>query len=334
MLTAIAENERPRGSPNQLPSRSPQVSVIIPAYNASQCIAEALASVFAQTFNNYEVIVVNDGSPDSEELESVLAQNWSRIKYIKQDNRGAASARNTALKVAMAPFVAFLDADDVWLPQFLEEQVQFIGSDGGSDLVYTDAYLFGDPSFEGVTYSATAPSRGRVNSESLLNLRCNVITSGVLARTALILAVGMFDERLRRAHDFDLWLRLARSGARLSYQRKVLLRHRVVMSGLSGDAVSRCKRAVEVFQHIRANHDLTTRERELVDKTLRRLRGDLALEIGKARLMKKDFVDALDSFKEAKSLRRSWKLVIVCLGLRIAPNLLWRVYQARSIPVC
>src|SRR5262245_33441277 len=96
--------------------QSPSVSVIIPAYNIAPFIAEALESVLAQTFTDYEIIVVNDGSPDTEELERVLAPYLSRIRYFKQENQGAGAARNAGLNVATGEYVAFLDGDDVWYP--------------------------------------------------------------------------------------------------------------------------------------------------------------------------------------------------------------------------
>src|ERR1044071_9453875 len=105
------------------PNRSPLVSVIVPAYDVAEFIAEALDSVLAQTFDDYEIIVINDGSPDTKDLERALAPYLSRIVYIKQENRGVSAARNTGIKAARGSLIAFLDADDTWLPNYLEVQV-------------------------------------------------------------------------------------------------------------------------------------------------------------------------------------------------------------------
>src|SRR5580704_11335265 len=105
---------------------SPAVSVIVPAYNTAEFIAETLDSVFQQTFTNSEVIVVNDGSPDTEKLEAVLEPFRHRIVYLKQENRGLSGARNTAIRKARGEFLAFLDSDDMWLPKYLETQVDFL----------------------------------------------------------------------------------------------------------------------------------------------------------------------------------------------------------------
>jgi glycosyltransferase involved in cell wall biosynthesis len=99
------------------------VSVIVPAYNTSAYIGETLESIFAQTYRDYEVIVINDGSPDTEELERVLNQFQRRIRYIRQENRGLAGARNRGISYAAGEFLAFPDRDDLWFPDFLLEQL-------------------------------------------------------------------------------------------------------------------------------------------------------------------------------------------------------------------
>src|SRR5947209_18801381 len=116
--------ERQRAVEGRRADDAPAVSVIIPAYNAAQYIGEALDSVFAQTFTDYEVIVVNDDSPDTAELERALAPYRERVVYIKQENRGPGGARNTAILKARGECVALLDSDDVWLPTFLAEQME------------------------------------------------------------------------------------------------------------------------------------------------------------------------------------------------------------------
>src|SRR5215471_7095493 len=101
--------------------KGPSVSVVMPAYLAADYIGVALESVFNQTFQDYEVIVVNDGSPDCDNLEKVLAPYQDRITYIKQSNGGCSSARNRGLSVARGHWVAFLDTDDYWEPEYLAE---------------------------------------------------------------------------------------------------------------------------------------------------------------------------------------------------------------------
>lgn len=146
---------------NDHTSRRPAVSVIIPAYNAAQYVGEALESVFAQTFADYEVIVVNDGSPDTDELERVLAPYMERTTYLKQENRGPSGARNTGIERARGKYVALLDSDDLWLSDYLTKQVALLDADPELDLVYSDALIFGDSTLAGRTFMEMAPSRGQ-----------------------------------------------------------------------------------------------------------------------------------------------------------------------------
>lgn len=316
--------------PQQVQSETlPIVSVIIPAYNAAKYIGEAVDSVFDQTLTNHEVIVVNDGSPDTEELESVLKRYPVSLRYIKQANRGAAAARNTGLRAARGEFVAFLDADDKWLPNFLEKQVELLKL-SEADLVYADALLTGESPLAGRTFMELEPSRGEVTPEKLLAVEVTVLTSTVLARKAPILEVGLFDESLRRGQDFDLWWRLAKAGIRFAYQREVLAHHRILESGLSGNIISQLKRTLAVLEAIKTRADLTATEDAALNLNLNRTLGELAVETGKERLLGKDFSGALQSFQEAKRFRQSWKLTLVCFGLRLAPETVWHFYYGRN----
>ena len=138
----------------------PAVSVIIPAYRASRDIADALASVFSQTFTDFEVVVVDDGSPDAAELEAAVAPFRDRIRFIVQPNRGAGAARNTAIRASTGRLLAFLDADDRWTADFLARQVALIESDRRLALVYCDARLSGDSPLAGRRFMENAPSDG------------------------------------------------------------------------------------------------------------------------------------------------------------------------------
>ena len=307
-------------------SLKPIVSIVMPAYKVAPYIGETLESVLAQTFTDYEVIVVNDGSPDSEALERVLEPFRDRIHYIRQENHGAGAARNAGLRASRGEFIAFLDADDLWLPNYLDEQLKFIQSDD-YDLVYSDALLFGDSPISGRTYMQTSPSNGQVNFKSLVHYECNLITSGVLARRQPILEVGLFDEQIRNGQDFDLWLRLVRDGAHLAYQRKVLLRYRCHDDSLSStDPVDKILRQLRLFERIVQTYDLTPSEQAEVDRVVEKLNAEMEFEIGKAQFAKGNFSEACWRLKKANDFQRSWKVHAIILLMRIAPRLLQRVH--------
>ncbi len=308
-------------------SEKPLISVIIPAYNASEFIGETLDSIFAQTFTNFEVILINDGSPDTADLERVLQGYASNLCYLKQENQGAAAARNTGLRAANGEFIAFLDADDTWLPTFLEKQMEFL-QNSNADFVFCDALLVGDTSLAGRTFMQMQPSRGAATPENLLSVKVTVLTSTVVARKSPIFEVGLFDETIRRGHDFDLWLRLAKHGTRFAYHGDVLARHRIVESGLSGGTISQLERTLAVIEAIKVK-GLTASEHQALQFNMKRTLRELALENGKAKLICRDFDGARKYFNEARKFRHSWKLLLVCLALRVSPDILRHIYRRR-----
>jgi glycosyltransferase involved in cell wall biosynthesis len=316
-------------SPAEISSAAaPTVSVIIPAYNAAEYIGEALKSVLNQTFQSHEIIIINDGSPDTDELERELQMHRASIRYLKQENRGAAAARNTGLREATGEFIAFLDADDTWLPTFLEDQLELLKG-SRAQIVYSDAVLVGDSHMARRTFMELQPSTGSVTPESLLDGTVTVLTSTVLASRKLVFDAGLFDESIKRGHDFDLWLRMARIGAQFAYQSKVLAHHRILENSLSGDTISQLERTLAVLRKIESKGQLTASEKAAFNSTLNRTLAQLAIEKGKEKLLVKDFNGAARSFEEARRLKDSWKLKASCMALRIAPSVLWRLYQRR-----
>ena len=307
----------------------PAVSVIIPLYNVAEFIAETLNSVFSQTFQNFEVICVNDGSPDTKALEEAMASHLGRVKYVKQENRGAGAARNTALNLARGEYVAFLDGDDAWLPTYLEQQMAI--ADEGYDLVYANALLIGDSVWAGKTYMDRDPSEGPCTFEALIGERCLVITSGVIARRKLILDVGGFDESLRNSQDFDLWVKLAKhANARMTYQRKVLLKHRVHAGSLASDAIKSVEGELRVLYNVREWPDLSKRERETLERTIALRNASVSVDRGKRALMNGEFDVAAQAFQLANNYYRSFKLRGVLFLLRFAPRLLRTAYRTRA----
>jgi len=303
----------------------PKVSIIIPAYNVAEFIGETLDSVAAQKFRDYEVIVVNDGSPDTVAFERAIRQHRENIIYIKQPSLGAGAARNTAISQARGEIIAFLDGDDIWMPDFLASQIAFLGR--GFDMVYCDAQQFGMRSVLRKTFMETAPSKGEVTPSSLLDFQCNVITSGTLAFRSAITSAGMFENERTRAEDFHLWVRMTKNGAKIGYQEKVLLKYRVHLDSLSGDTVSRVTREIDVFNRIKSSVPLTDDEMDIVERRIAGLQADLQVEYGKAFLLKEEFANAHHAFAEANRHRHSLKLTGITWLARLAPRLLLNHYK-------
>jgi glycosyltransferase involved in cell wall biosynthesis len=232
------------------------------------------------------------------------------------------------VREAHGEFVAFLDGDDLWMPDYLEKQLGFMRA-GGYDLAYADARLFGDSPVAGKTYMQTAPSRGPVTFLTLVRNECNVITSGVVARRVALVDAGLFEESLRNAQDFELWTRLARRGARLAYQRKVLLRYRCRENSLSGDIINQLARELRVYRHIADTYDLTATERAELARVMELQRGNLELAEGKLRLLRGRFDEARTSLERAHSVLGGWKLRAAVVLVRVAPRLLRRLAERR-----
>lgn len=308
----------------------PRVSIVIPAYNTAHLIAACLESVFAQSFQDFEAIVVNDGSPDTAELERVLqpylSRNSDRIVYVKQINKRAAGARNTAIARARGEFLAFLDSDDTWLPNHLESQIKQFESDPALGLVYANAVLVGDPAHP-VEFMERCPSFGDAGFEALVVERCQIPVSTVVARKAAIVKAGGFDEGLARCDDYDMWLRTAFHGGKVGYNRRVQAQ---LADGRPGSlGVSRAKMAEGyrlILEKAEQNLPLTPAQRRLVRDRAAEIRARHLLEEGKSHLRAGDFSRARERFTEANHYFRQAKLSLVLFALKVAPNTTSRLF--------
>jgi glycosyltransferase involved in cell wall biosynthesis len=308
---------------------APAVSVVVPAYNVSRYIAEALDSILAQTFKDYEIIVVNDGSPDTEELERALEPYRARIIYLRQENRGLSGARNTGIRASRAPLVALLDGDDVWETEFLSEMVGELGRDSSVGVLYCDARYFGDTPDAGRTFMELHPSTGEVTFARLLAQECNIISS-VVARRELLLRAGSFDESLRSSEDFDLWLRILKAGGRIAYLRRPLMRYRRHSASLSADPVWMCEHILRVLAKAERTLALTEAEGEVLRRQRRRYEAELNFNEGKRAFFGGDTERAIASLSKAHALVPNRKLALSLRLLRLAPRALLRAYNLRD----
>jgi glycosyltransferase involved in cell wall biosynthesis len=300
--------------------RTPAVSIIIAAYNSAGYISQALDSVQAQTFSDYEVIVVDDGSEDRDELERVLESHPLSIIYLTQENRGVSGARNSGIRIAKGTFYAQLDSDDQWTPDYLQVQLQFLTDNPDVALVYPNAVIIGDTYQAGSEFMKVSPSEGEVTFESLVRQQCTVMTS-VTARMNAIKAAGMFDEDLRRCEDFDLWLRMVKNGGHITYHRQVLASYHRHKGSLSSDRIPMLRSVLTVFEKCFRTMSLTTAERQVLKEQADHNRAVLRLYEGKHALRAGGVSTALIHFERANEHLRSSKLVLVIFLLRHVPRL-------------
>jgi glycosyltransferase involved in cell wall biosynthesis len=308
-------------------TKNPKVSVVICAYNVAPYIGETLGSVVAQSYADYEAIVVNDGSTD--ETEQALEPFRDRIVYVRQDNRGPSGARNTGFRLARGRYLATLDGDDVWMPDYLEKMVGRLEADPEVDLIYPNAVFFGSPQWEGKLFQDLYPSSEPVTFEKLLKRECLVFTSSVFKRE-LIDQAGMFDESMRWCEDLDLWLRMARSGARFAFTKEPLVRYRRREASLSSDEVRMPRGLVTVYEKLLESPETTERERKLIAPLIAEQQAQINRALAKQMIAAGDFVGAAHHLGLANAHRRSVKLTLTAAALRVAPGLVAKLVGRRQ----
>jgi len=220
-------------------ARAPRVSVILPVFNAERYIHASLASVLAQTYADYEIVVVDDGSTDH--TPAAVRSLTGPIRYVRQSNQGPAVARNTGITAAKGALICFLDADDVWLPDKLAVQVAMIDAQPELGLVFADEDEFDEDgvhcaSLLGASRSSPAIVSGvpMANAFRTLLEENFIPTSTVMARRECFDAAGLFDPILRGPEDRDMWSRIA-ARYPIAGIRRVMGRKRVVASSVSRD---------------------------------------------------------------------------------------------------
>ena len=280
-----------------------EISVIIPAWQSSATIGRALASIAVQTMLPHEVMVVDDGSDDG---TAEAAQAWREklgpvaLKVIRQDNQGAGAARNRAIAEASGSLLAFLDADDEWLPGKLEASIAALGNHlfVSHDMVVISGN-------DEIVFDCARHWRGATDPFLALFKRGFVATSTVVARREAVVEAGGFNESLRAAQDYDLWLRLAARGSYAVFSGP-LTRYHINPHGITSniDRRRRCSLAVLARNA----------------PSLRGRRGALLALVARAAIIQYEAASAHGSF--AKEI------------LRAPLVLLWALGQVISLPRC
>lgn len=181
----------------------PDISVIIPTFNRAKTLPRALESIRRQTYPPSEIILIDDGSTD--ETPRVIARQFPEVRYIRQENRGVSSARNTGIKAAVGEWIAFLDSDDEWLPKKLEKQVEALQHHPEYQICHSDEIWIR----RGTRVNPMKKHRkyGGYIFQQCLPL-CIISPSSVLIHHSVFQEVGMFDENLPACEDYELWLRI------------------------------------------------------------------------------------------------------------------------------
>lgn len=217
--------------------KSPKVSVVIPAYNAARFVNATIDSVLAQTFQDFEILVVDDGSTDK--TKEILEAYGDKIHYLYKENGGVSSARNYGIEDAKGKYIAFLDADDVWMPEKLEKQVALMDADKEIGLCYVATQKVD----EDLKYLSSIEANSYEDYTESLLLNLNIVAgscSSAMVRREVILQTDGFDGKFTTYADWEFWLRLSLL-TKFAPINEELVKYRVVKGSMSSKPeVTKC----------------------------------------------------------------------------------------------
>jgi glycosyltransferase involved in cell wall biosynthesis len=251
----------------------PRVSVIIPAFNAEEHIEEALRSVRGQTYHDWEIVLCDDCSTDrTVERGRSFGDGLTLVRT--ETNAGPGAARNLAIEHSSGELLALLDADDYWLPTYLERQVSLYNSNeatsGNVGIVACNASLLKAGGLHPRTWMDIARFPREVTLHRLL--QSNPIFVSVLAPRRVVDEVGGFCPDLFRAQDFDLWIRIVEAGYRVVATREVLAVHRLRPTSLSSDVRAVARYSQRTYRRALERGNLSQREQRVARRELRHRR--------------------------------------------------------------
>jgi len=223
------------------------VSIVTPSYNSAKYIEKTVQSVLAQTHENWELIIVDDYSTDnSVEIIKQLIEKNNRVKLIQFcSNKGAAKARNAAINNANGEFIAFLDSDDIWHPDKLERQLDFMGSD--LDFTFT-AYELIDEFGRLLGKQVDAEQVGSFNYKDMLKKEATLGCSTVMLRRSGFQDISM--PLLRTGQDYALWLKLLKTGKQAYVLNKVMGQYRILPNSISRNKFKKALRQWQIYREI------------------------------------------------------------------------------------
>lgn len=222
-------------------SVTPLVSVIIPCWNQAHFLCDSVGSVMAQTCPNWEIIIVNDGSPDdTRDVSLALCQSDARIRYVEQSNRGLSNARNRGIALARGHYLQFLDADDIILPSKLSRQVDLLENRCAERLIAFCDYAYGRRDDVGSGARSIFVSPEFISDNQCVELLCRWETELSIPPHAFLFPRSLFndpalrfDERLPNHEDWDCWMRILYSGFRFVKADGMLVVYRTSSSSMS-----------------------------------------------------------------------------------------------------
>ena len=234
--------------------KTPKVSVIIPVYNSKQFIGQTIDSVFNQEYQDFEVIIVDDGSCDG--TEKVISKYKDRLTYIRKENEGISIARNTGIEQTRGEYIAFIDHDDIWLPEKLREQISLLDNNKEIRICFSDAYIIDEKGRRnGTLFKISPPYSGMVFRQLLEENFIPVITAVV--KKEVFKGTGLFNPRYRIAEDWDFFLRVSKRYP-VAFINRPLAEYRIHAGSFSRQRDIMLTEAISIMNKYTGSLDKTT----------------------------------------------------------------------------
>ena len=307
----------------------PSVSVIMPAYNVEPYVRGAIRSALAQTYTNFEVIVVDDGSRDgTADAVREASKEDSRVRLVQQPNRGLAGARNTALRAARGEYFALLDSDDLWEPQFLAEQMAVLEARPDVDIVTGNGWYLEGPRHGEVARPSPDPRPEPCLASIIGDERAVFIMSVV--RRRVYTSIGAFDEEMRSNEDYDFWLRAAVAGFTFARNDRPLGHYRVRADSLSASDVRMLRGILHVYRKLRPLIAHRPAEMAILERQIARFETELLAAEARLAIEIADFEAAREHLGALHARRGGAALGLARLLARWSPKTLKRVLRLRK----
>jgi len=310
-------------------SPSPAVSIITPAYNASEFLSQTVASALAQTWRDFELLIVDDGSTDdTQEVARAWAHTDSRVTVLTRPHGGPSAARNTAIAHARGSYFALLDSDDLWAPAFLDSQMAVFASLRRADIVTGNAYNLGG-AHDGQPVNPAATACREISLLNILERENSVFIMSVFRRAIIERIIG-FDETLPLNEDYDFWIRAAHAGFVFVHNPVPLGHYRRRPDSISANEIQMVTGIMRVFRHARELCADRPRELAAIHKQLARFEEERLLASAKANLVQWNFAAAAADFNSLFDVRRNFSSAVIARMSRHAPGTLLWAYRMKG----
>ena len=307
---------------------APAISVITPAYNASEFLSQTVASALAQTWRDFELLIVDDGSTDD---TRAIALAWERtdprIRVLTRRHGGPSAARNTAMAQARGQFFALLDSDDLWHPTFLDSQMRILEGRRTIDVVTGNAYNLGGVR-DGEPVNPAGKSCREISLREILERENSVFIMSVFRRTVVDTITG-FDERLPLNEDYDFWIRAAHAGFVFVHNPAPLGHYRRRPDSISANEMQMVTGILRVFRNARELCADRPRELAVIHKQLARFEEERLLASAKANLVGRNFAAATNDFNSWFDVRRDFASAAIARMSRHVPAMLLWAYRMK-----